>query len=432
MTEPWAGQAGAVRFLALLQEEAYRKWRVEPPVNVPGLTGYGIGQFDAIFTQIRQMADYSSLDRSDDYQERLRRVEEAAARGEHVHAFDDLKAPTTFESPIIYHTISGVSAQVFKVARQLNCPMAAQPLVGTMPTGDIHAYTVGVPADMRASESDADHLIIFDWQFFLFVHLFSLALASAVPATPSPEHGDDFWSLSWDEEDIRRTIERDPSIAESFTDLLVSYATTGRPGNSQVYASPEAFQRGQLGPGNRAMAGLIRASMELFVMGHEYGHVAQRNSVAAGTGRLRWVGYDGPDAGDPVVQSHLTELDADAYGLRLATLAARPTYRDLTLEYIGADAYFSGLDMMRRALCVLTLGRVIDMTSRTHPSAKDRRDALRRSLSVFPVSTGERNGAINIAQKVELIAELLWERAQDTLMDLHRNGTSPAPWWLQE
>jgi hypothetical protein len=132
------------------------------------------------------------------------------------------------------------------------------------------------------------------------------------------------------------------------------------------------------------------------------------------------------------VQSHLTELDADGYGLRLTSLAARPRYRDLTLEYIGADAYFSGLDMMRRALCVLTLGRVIDMTSETHPSAKDRRDVMRRSLSVFPVSEEERKGAIDVAQKVELIAELLWERAYDTLMDRHRRGTNPAPWWLQE
>jgi hypothetical protein len=416
----------------MLQEEAYRKWRVEPPVNVAGLTGYGIGRFDAMFTQIRQMADYGALDYSEDARERVRRAAEAQARGQHRHAFDDLGAPTRFENPIIYRTISGASAQIFNVARQLNCPLPAQPLVGTMPTGDIHAYTVPVPEDMRAGESDADHLIIFDWQFFLFVHLFSKAIAGALTAAPSPEYGTEFWSLSWDEDDIRRKIERDPSVAEGFTDLLVSYATTGRPGDSRVYTSPEAFQRSRLGPGNRAMAAIIRASMELFVMGHEYGHIAQRNSAAAGMVRLRWVGYDGPDADSPAVRSHLAELDADGYGLRLASLAARPRYRNLTLEYIGADAYFSGLDMMRRALCVLTLGRVAGMDGETHPSARDRRGVLRRSLSVFPVSEEERAGAVDVARKVELIAELLWERAYDTLMDLHRRGTSPAPWWMQE
>lgn len=430
-----ASQPGAAGFLEMLQDEAYRKWRVEPPANVAGLTGYGIGQFEAVFAQLRQMADYADLAAPDDVLERLRRADEAAARGEHIHVFDDLNAPTKYENPIIHHSITIASTQIYEVARNLNCPIPRQPLIGTMPTGDIHAFTVSVPEELQTGASDPDNLIVFDWQFFLFVHLFSKCLARALPTMPSTEHGPGFVGLSWKDKDFRRNIDRNPAVAEAFTDLLVSYATTGRPGTSRSFASAEAFQQNQLGHGHKEMAGIIRTSMELFVIGHEYGHIAQWNMMAADGGEghgLRWLAYDGDDPDNPVVRQQMAELDADGYGLRLACLAARPKYRELALEYVGADAYFSGVDLMRRALSVLVHGRVVDAAPTTHPRAKYRRALLRGSLSTFPVSGKERKGAIGLAEKVELIAELLWERAYDTLMDLHRKGTRPAPWWLEK
>jgi hypothetical protein len=217
-------------------------------------------------------------------------------------------------------------------------------------------------------------------------------------------------------------------IAEDFTDLLVSYATTGNLEKSKAYSSAKEFRRRSLGSGNREFAGMIRESMELFVMGHEYAHVAQRNAAASGSESLLWDVRDATDRENPVMRSHLKEIDADTYGVWIAAMITMSN-RDTSLAYMGADAYFSGADMMGRALSVLRQGRADDMNTATHPSPRCRRELLRRSFSKFPASEQAKADAIDDARKLELIAELLWGHAYRTLKDLHRRGTLPAPWW---
>jgi hypothetical protein len=264
MSESSASESGAARLLEMLQEVAYRKWRVEPLRHVPGFTGLSRkSAAEAISEGIRQQVDYADLIRSGEFAERARRATETGDP----HQFHDLKAPTRFENPMIYLAISEASTRVYTMARERGWPLPTQPLVGTMPTGDIHAYTVPVPQEMRANESDADHLIIFDWQFFLFVHLFSKAIARAFPSVPSQKHKG-FSELSLDEKKIRHNIEKNSLITEEFTDLLVAYATTGEPGRSATYTSAGEFKLRSLETGNRELAGTIRESMELFVLGH--------------------------------------------------------------------------------------------------------------------------------------------------------------------
>jgi hypothetical protein len=185
MSEAPTSGSGAARFLEMLQEEAYRKWRVGPLRNVPGFNDYDMGRpAEFLSERVRQQTDYTDLIFSGEFAERLRQAQETGLR----HPFRDLTVPTKFENPMIYLVISGASARVHETALRLNRPLPAQPLVGTMPTGDVHAYTVPVPEEMRTSKSDADHLIIFDWQFFLFAHLLSKAIARAFPSVPSREY----------------------------------------------------------------------------------------------------------------------------------------------------------------------------------------------------------------------------------------------------
>jgi hypothetical protein len=427
MSESSASESGAARLLEMLQEVAYRKWRVEPLRYVPGFTGLSRkSAAEAISEGIRQQVDYADLIRSGEFAERARRATETGDP----HQFHDLKAPTRFENPMIYLAISEASTRVYTMARERGWPLPTQPLVGTMPTGDIHAYTVPVPQEMRANESDADHLIIFDWQFFLFVHLFSKAIARAFPSVPSQKHKG-FSELSLDEKKIRHNIEKNSLITEEFTDLLVAYATTGEPGRSATYTSAGEFKLRSLETGNRELAGTIRESMELFVLGHEYGHVVQRNrgdSLALARSLIR-PGQDEEEVrSSSALRGPLGEIDADLYGLLLAT-GIMQSGLDFATAYMGIDAYFTGTDMMRRALSVLRRGRSDYTATPTHPSLTLRRELLRESLLVLPLNEKARADAIANGKTVEFVAELLWDRTYRALKDLHRRGTELAPWW---
>ena len=430
MSESSATGSGAARLLGMLQEEAYRKWRVEPLRNVPGFTGLSTkGAAEAMFEGIRQQVDYADLIWSGEFADRAKRATETGDP----HQFHDLKAPTRFENPMTYLAISEASTRVYTKARELDWPMPAQPLVGTMPTGDIHAYTVPVPQEMRVDESDADHLIIFDWQFFLFVHLFSKAIARAFPSAPSQKHKG-FSELSLDEKKIRHNIKGNPLIADEFTDLLVAYATTGEPGRSAAYTSAREFKRRSLDTGKRELAGTIRESMELFVLGHEHGHVVQRNrgdSLALARSLIRPGQSEEEVRSNAALRGPLGEIDADLYGL-LLSIGITQSGLDFATAYMGIDAYFTGADMMRRALSVLRRGRPDYAATPTHPSVTLRRELLRESLLKLPLTEQARADAVANGKTVELVAELLWDRAYRTLKGLHRRGTDLAPWWQSQ
>ena len=124
----------------------------------------------------------------------------------------------------------------------------------------------------------------------------------------------------------------------------------------------------------------------------------------------------------------LGEIDADLYGLLLAT-GIMQSGLDFATAYMGIDAYFTGTDMMRRALSVLRRGRSDYTATPTHPSLTLRRELLRESLLVLPLNEKARADAIANGKTVEFVAELLWDRTYGALKDLHRRGTELAPWW---
>jgi hypothetical protein len=117
----------------------------------------------------------------------------------------------------------------------------------------------------------------------------------------------------------------------------------------------------------------ISSAMEVFVVGHEYGHHIQGHN--AGMSAASTI---------PAEDSHKNEMEADRIAWRISKhlgalgFAGEATQtRNLWMESsAGAVAYLVAAEMVRRVREILETGRLTEPTSATHPSIRERLAAL--------------------------------------------------------
>jgi hypothetical protein len=383
-------ESAAVALLEQLQRASYETWHLTPPTDEPEFQQF-TDDFVVRFIETRFPEESP--------EERAGRVAEALAE---MKGWSPL---TRYEDPGWRALMIQFAADIRESAAEANFSVSPEPVLGTLPTGQVNAKTVLVP-------QSGDHLVLFEWQMFLFALLFSKAICRAMPM-----EGRDggFLLFSVDEAKVRQRIDEDPSIAHRFIDLIVAYAVTGLPGRAKSYLVEPQYA----GPSD-----LLRRSMELFVLAHEYGHVGLGHLSAAA--RAEEANLSGAEV---IAYSWQQEREADAVGLNLMLRAMMRSGMDAALSYWGADAYFSAIDVMRNAVAVLRTGTEAPAASATHPPSTERRTFLR---AVLPQMIGEEDahGAIDLGRQIELITELLWNRARAVLIELHERGVRPAAWWL--
>ncbi len=129
----------------------------------------------------------------------------------------------------------------------------------------------------------------------------------------------------------------------------------------------------RLTPDQSAIKFQLSSAMEVFVVGHEYGHHIHRHNT-------------GDDAAStlPTEDAYRHELEADTTAWRIAKylgsigFAGKPTNkRNLWMESsAGATIYLATADMVRCVREILETGGVTEPTSPTHPSIRQRLAAL--------------------------------------------------------
>jgi hypothetical protein len=94
------------------------------------------------------------------------------------------------------------------------------------------------------------------------------------------------------------------------------------------------------------------------------------------------------------------ELSADHFALILTLEFAQERGFDLALSYVGIDFFFSCMGVIEQATRI--------SKSTTHPTASQRRDALREQIiKEFGI---ESKGAIHLSEAVQRIVTELWVR----------------------
>lgn len=316
--------------------------------------------------------------------------------------------PTTNEDPVMYSRLTTLATQIDAVVSSLGMKPELPLLLGTLNSGQVNAVTIRPP-------DGSGHLVLFERQIFHFALLFSKALARAFPAM---EQDRSHRSIhSWDSADIDEWVARNPTVNQRFNEVVAAYAVYGSP----VLAPPYPIE-----PSHSMLANVILVSMELFMLGHEYGHVL-----------LGHTGGDGSrpapaTQADTLAFSWADELQADRLGLRLSMEATMEGLGvDASLAFSGADAFFSALDIMDRATSFLATGDDRRRTLGSHPPAHLRRESVRKviELEAAPHLGEQAAGPVMMGKAVEHAAEQLWAGARPTFAAMHARGVRPWGSW---
>jgi hypothetical protein len=302
----------------------------------------------------------------------------------------DIALPTRYDSPLQYRIVDSLVARIRHAAEKLELEEQNFPHYACIPTGLVNASAVALPCATRP-------FLLFDSELFLYCHLFAKSFAECLPIVGRGER----LSISVVSELVEERIRSSPELVGRFANLLIAYASTGSPSKSrQHHAEPDYLP----------LITILRNGMELFVVGHELGHVYSGH-LGSVFDRLHINSDDllGDNA------AHRQEHEADIVGLLLTLQAMVDAGYDAGLSYIGVELFFVSLEIAERARLTLDCGdddSYVDEASVSHPSNGQRRIVTDAFLETFICSEEDVQGARALAANYSEVAMLLWQHAR--------------------
>lgn len=317
----------------------------------------------------------------------------------------DRKLPTQYENPSLYFLMIKLAEEIEEALSAYSMKMPVLPALGTLPTGRVNAMAIAIPNN--------EYLVVFENQLFIFALLISKVVARAIPFREMI-NGQSLFST--DEADIERNINENPVIVQRFMELISAYLILGHPGAAPQYILEEPYMR---------FSSILRDSMELFVMGHEYGHILSGH-LSADQLPAHLLGEESVNE---IARSWQQELEADAVGLQLLIPAMQKKRgMDLSLSYWGADLFFSCNEVLERGASILNTGQPDQRRIGSHPHAELRRQSLRDVLT-NAVPAEQSKGPIALGMVVQKIMNMLWSKTEPSFYKFYEEGVKPALIW---
>jgi hypothetical protein len=344
----------------------------------------------------------------------------AAIRGDATN--DDL--PTPFEVPSWYNMLLGYSDDIAAAAAEKGRPLAFRPMFATRASGQVNATTTLVPGTRD------EFVIMFEAGLFGFLNLVSKLVASVLLTTVKLGNVieldlDATWRVS--REDVSR-----------FFDVYGAYIVAGNP----MYAT-RYFPSREVLPLHRT---LLQGS-ELFVLGHELGHV-----IGGHFGELRHEAQVFPGVRAAQLPNEWQEeLEADADGFELMLAVAARKHFTPELAYAGAEMFFIAIELLDYAFTAIEVGaewpqkvreksklmqdalnqRPVAIDLGSHPPPAMRRDYIRQlARAALPAETARRAGLLG--ERVAEIMNRLWTETAPLFEDMHADGIRAAAIWREQ
>jgi hypothetical protein len=324
----------------------------------------------------------------------------------------EIKLPTRYEDPLFYQLMLELSDNIrealnflYKGDTRSNVTL---PLFGTLPMGDINARSISL------SMID-EYLLVFEDQLFVFCNLLSKLLAIAFPIKSIRQvqgRRDPHVTFSTDYNDIEKNISENKQIQQRFQELVLAYLLKGRPSSAPRYLLDRQYVQ-------RAFT--LRRSMELFILGHEYGHVIFNHHKDPPV-----VSNIGGQKVNEIKHSWMQEFEADSLGLVLTIAALKQHGIDFYLSCEGAELFFSAIDIISRGRSIINTGQEENRSKDTgsHPPPANRRMTLRELVKRL---YGDRAADLGII--VEKTINKLWEKTRPALYEQYQIGQMLDPRW---
>lgn len=331
------------------------------------------------------------------------------ARAKVTAAVEDALAiprPSRFEDPMNFKLLHDLIIAIEQAAASLGRTIPQRPVFGTLRTGQVNAAVIPVP-------SSSQFIVAVETELFLFALLTCKAVGVTFPAKAS---GTDQITLTFSRTDITSNLNAHPEASHRFREVLLAYLVQGSPGSAPPYLIEESQME---------LPGHLIHSLELFVVGHEYGHIFADHlgSVQSTPATIAGVPID------EVMFNWFQEIDADAIGLELSLEASRLTGTPLPIAYAGAELLFSLFQVVESSLSILQTGSPTTQPSPTHPPPSDRREHLRDVITAsLPSEAVE--PVLEFADVVNLVVQRFREDARPHLEAAFQAGVRPSTAWL--
>lgn len=322
--------------------------------------------------------------------------------------------PSPYEDPIDYSIIKRLSSEIESAIDLLGLNFTSRPVVGTLPLHDINARTILIPGS-------TDHLVLFDRGLFTFALLLAKVIAQAFPTEEGP--GDRI-RVDLSREAVAGHIAQNPEVRTRFIQALGGYIM-GRPSRAPQYFAT---------PFHSYISQFMISSLELFILGHEYGHVvAGHLSAEAPTAALL---PDAADSAEAIEYSWKQEYEADFYGAVLSIVAMTKRFEDhfkdasdaIKFRYTGSEIFFGAVETVDRAVSTIAYGHDKHRrVSFSHPPSSQRRRNIRQALPEIMRSEHVAL-AVQMGEILEDTMELLWQAAMPTFLNVYErtnSGRSP-------
>ena len=308
--------------------------------------------------------------------------------------YGNVQPPTPYEDPNLYAVLLEMLDSIETEWKALGYKTPARLLLGTLPTGTTNALAIPVP-------QTNEHIIVFERGLFDFAFQMSKLAAIVFPPI-DPSQG---WFSRPVNVDL--ALKAQPDLLEEFNRILHAYLVLGDPRRIASYAID----------GSRVMtASVLLRSLQLFVLGHEYGHVATAPGDNLGPN---------PSQDPEIRRSWDREYGADRVGLSVMY----SVMGNVPLTFWGPIHFFSCLEAFDRCRSILTRGAFdAKATSRTHPQNLLRAQQLRSVVrELRPGDETER--AIQLANQIDSLWSRLWQLSEERWLRMYKQGQRPSVIW---
>ncbi|MEV6557964.1 hypothetical protein AB0M22_19775 [Nocardia sp. NPDC051756] len=282
-------------------------------------------------------------------------------------------------------------------------------VIGHLATGQLNAMTMAVPGH------PGSYLITLEDGIISFCSFICHIISCAVPHVVE-ESGETTFNLS--DREAEEWVGKSPKLVDQFTELVARYAVIGNIHGVQIPATSAGCLR---------LSEMLTYAADYFVVGHEYAHVLVGHFDNADVRREILPIIDA----ESFAYSWQQELDADIVGAILAMLAIEQF--DYATGFAGIEIFFGMFDVIDRAVSLLQTGDEDARQLGTHPPASLRRRSLRAALPRLaggdPRVAEQLEMAVEVADGLAKIIDILWIRTKPFLIDLRARGIPAAQKW---
>ncbi len=289
--------------------------------------------------------------------------------------------------------LEGLFIKIMEAAKEIKLSNSQIPYIGTVLSDQYNAFACRIP------ETDQT-IILLDSELFLLASILSKIITLSLPEFKSFEKTIQF---STDKNKIEKHINENPEIIYRFKLLVYDYFYKKR---AMKYFEPDKIF-------THFRYNLIN-SLELFIVGHEYGHIisghlAQSIAQIFNVNNIDFI---------KINPNWENEYEADEIGIKLM-LKAIETCGQLPFCYVGADLFFTFLDVHERALSLFSTGKDCSfINSNSHPPTTARREKIKNHIKL---NMPEKNIFIynEFTKFIENVIEILWNKIKENAYCLY-------------